>query len=300
MAIQNPNINTSIQTPEGGPNPTEMALRALLLGIQGGQQSGDRRQATDLAIEEANAARAGKEQTLSNLLAKAPRGASVSAEGLSVSPRDNTMANARLDDRKERTNLKVVHDLTGDYNKLAGQSPARVLAAQAVLAALKDGDISSIGRIKANLPKLEGENYKPTDAERELILQATGEGKLNKLKNFFGMSTPALSEAQKTALESYTKNRLADEQALLDRSKAETMKRYGSSLRNLAPEDAAAVESSLGMGAGELLKQLQGQPALPKQSIEQNLMGGMGGKDNSPQKTLSKEEWIAAGRPKRR
>lgn len=295
MAINTPSVSTSISTPEINNPYIQNTLKSILMGQQaaadrtgqvlGGSIQGDilaQKGQQDLASDEASqklrALLMGQEQDAAiqkamGLHAQDPKmGVSLQGSGVSLSPHDTSMQQAnqqaRQDDRHERTIGKVTNDINKDYTGLVGKSPARVQAAQAIIEALKSNDISSTGRIKAQLPLLEGENYKPSDAEREIILQATGEGNLAKLKNFFGMSSPALSQSQKDALGKYVQNRLTDEQGLIDRSRAEVLQRRQPNLRSMTDQDVKDISASLGMSANELIKHLQsGAAPQPQQNM---------------------------------
>lgn len=189
----------------------------------------------------------------------------VGAEGFSigkdlVDPATGGAATARAESNTQR----LIKNIIGDFNTQVGKSPQQVRAAQAILEAVKRGDITTVGAVKAQLPLLEGENYRPTDAERKMMLSTTGEGRWADLKNFLGGDSASLSESQKTALNNYTQKRLADEQERISRVRSEVLKRWKPS-NGLTPQDQEELSNTLGLSSEQLATQLQ-QAHAPQQT----------------------------------
>lgn len=181
-------------------------------------------------------------------------GVGVTAEGASIHP---SPAMATYDLRAERNRQNLIKNMKADYDKAVGTQPRRLQALQSVQKALEEGNIASLGQLKASLPVLEGENYKPTDKERELMISPTAAGGYAKLKNMMGMGDDIpLSDIQKQAFHGFVSRKLAEEAALADRAKKEVAQRWKGHVRALGPADLEEVEGSLGLSSGELIQHI--------------------------------------------
>lgn len=176
--------------------------------------------------------------------------------GLNIG-KDPTVASASIA-RDESNRQRLIKNIQDTYNKIVGKSPEAARAARNVLAALDAGDITTVGRLKAQLPQLEGENYRPTDAERKAMLNETGEGAFANLKNWIGGDNAALSKAQIDKFRALANKRLEDETTQVTRGRKEALARWVSGARALSPEQMADVAGTLGMSQEELMQELQG------------------------------------------
>ncbi len=191
-------------------------------------------------------------------------GVSVSKEGASITPKDpkdNSLGLLRLDNQQERLRQNLITKVKGDYDKVSGPATKRMAAAQSVIEALNRGDITTLGRIKAQLPVLEGENYKPTDAEREIMLQPTAEGVADKLKNYLGGDNVGASQAQLGALRKFVQDSINREKEGLGRNRKEVLMRYKTNVRALSPDQMDSLAGTLGMSNEELIGHLQDRAA---------------------------------------
>lgn len=277
MPIQNPNINTNIDTPTNNNPNRDMLVRLLQSGVDAGSRGAlsamdrramlDKTQLEHLLTQQGAQARGDQVEQLAGKFGD-KFAIEVGKEGVKITPKDNT-ANA---DRADRNKRMAVSAITKDYNNLVGTAPKRAQAAQAVLEALDSGDTTSLGRIKANLPLLEGEQYKPTDQERELILQTTGEGMVGKLRNFLGMSQPALGAEQQNQLRSYAQSRLKDDQGTVERARGEINSRWANQLKSMPPDMIAELSGTFGQGNSKLSQQLLARPTPPPQEAPINML----------------------------
>lgn len=228
-------------------------LKQLLMGQQHQNSMDEATQKTQLGVDSLQKVGA---------LAKSgqlPTNMGISADGVSVSPKDNTMGMMRADAQQEKNRQNLITKIKADYDKVSGPATKRMGAAQSVLDALNRGDITTVGRIKAQLPTLEGENYKPTDAERELILQPTAAGNFAKLKNFLGGDSAAVSQSQTEALKKFVQDKLNEEQQGLGRNRKEVLMRYKPNVKALSGDQLDALSSTLGMSNEDLMGHLQNQ-----------------------------------------
>lgn len=166
--------------------------------------------------------------------------------------------------RQERLYAAETPKITSDYNKIVGSAAQRAQAGQTILEALKAQDETSLGRIKVALPKLEGETFRPTDKERELILQMTAPGALQRLKTLItGGGGPAISQEQASALENTVRNQMSLDQGLLDRANHEVRQRWGQTINSMSPQQQEALFGSLGMSTSALANKIQTAPPVP-------------------------------------
>lgn len=175
--------------------------------------------------------------------------------------------------RRDNLNQRLVKDVAADYDKrTAGMKPA-IQSAQSIINALDSGDIQTLGQIKANLPRLEGEKFKPTDAERKLMLQDTAQGYWDKAKNFVAGDSAAISENQKKAIRNIVNQKIANASQDMEGSKGEVMQRWGHRVKQLGPDEVADLEASLGSSSKHVVDSTPGlKSLLPGQpSIDPNV-----------------------------
>ncbi len=257
----------------------EAKLRALITGKQVDQTN-------QLAAQDASISKAKQlASDMGELNPGSRYNVGVSKEGATMSqaeaPGPNPLAQIRADSQQERMRQNLISKVKSDYDKGVGTSPKRILAGQSVMKALDSGDITTLGRIKAQLPILEGENFKPTDAEREIMLQPTAEGAFGKLKNYLGGDSVPASPAQLNALRKFVESKLKEEQGLIKRTRGETLSRWKPNVKALDPDSMDALATTLGASSDELLQELQGSQQPPQGGVGSNLLQGLPGTGNS-------------------
>lgn len=161
--------------------------------------------------------------------------------------------------RRDNLHRMLIKDVASDYDKRTQGVKTGMQAAQSVINALDAGDIQTLGQIKANLPRLEGEKFKPTDAERQMMLQPTGQGAFERLSNYFKGDNAAISDTQKSALRKIVQQKIENAQKDMSGSQNEVTTRWGHRISELSPEEQQDLSASLGSSAGSVIKAIPGQ-----------------------------------------
>lgn len=189
------------------------------------------------------------------------RGIKFGEVGVTEQPQPNPVQQAMLETRKQNANTGIVKSVKSDFDKVAGKSQQQITAAQSIKNALDSGNVLTLGQIKAQLPLMEGENYRPTDAERKMMLSPTGEGAIASLKNYLGGDSAAISDSQRKALYDYVQKKVAIENQHVDRSRKEVLDRWKNRVQTMDPQSFDELSNSLGSSSQELMKQIQGGSA---------------------------------------
>lgn len=200
-------------------------------------------------------------ETLQQLQKTSP-GASVKVGETSVSPKpDAELKQAMRDQEKMPYHISKI---TSDYRKTVGDLDARLSAAKNVSDAIKQNNIQTMGQLKAQLPRLEGERFRPTDTERKLMLQPTYDTTKERLQNYFAGDNAAISDTQRAAIVKILDTKLEQAGKDLQRSRKEVLNRWKGHVRGMSPEDFEKLANSLGSTSEELLNDLQANPAPKK------------------------------------
>lgn len=172
---------------------------------------------------------------------------------------------------RPRDKTTLINSVVSDFNKGEGGKLYKGLAAaQGVINGLQSGDITTSGRVKANLPSLEGENYKPTDAEREIMIQHTGSGDYKTFLNKVGIGPDSgnatLSPQQMNAIAAFSNARMGEFGAGLKRAQDEIRNRWETrSHELLGPVESEKMFGSLGAGSGQFISHIQESPGYKAQ-----------------------------------
>lgn len=192
-------------------------------------------------------------------LQKTTPGAAVKAGDVSVTPKpDPEIKQAMRDQEKMPYHIAKI---TSDYRKTVGDLDSRLSAARSVSDALKQNDIQTLGQLKAQLPRLEGERFRPTDTERKVMLQPTFANSAERLKNFFAGDDAAISDNQRAAILKIVDTKVSEANKDLQRARREVMSRWKGHVRGMTPDDFENLANSLGSTSEELLQDMQSSPA---------------------------------------
>ncbi len=235
MALIQPKPNQIRQAEIPGATVNDNALKALLQGTQIGSQAALQQQKND-----SDAA------SLAQLLSIAKPGDTIKMGDVSVGKKDPTLQKQAELDRQERLGQVVTSRVTSDFEKQAAPIKQRIQALESVRNAVMSNNNLTLGQIKAMLPKLEGETYRPTDVERKMMLTPTAEGGMSQLKNFFGGDSVQASQSQIQALMDYTTSKHKLDSENLNNAADEVLKRWSPILSKHRDININDLRSSLG------------------------------------------------------